>query len=84
MAQKFLSEGKHEDSIPAALHSLKFHISVYGSHSVELVPAFIILAEASLGEFAWNSQEVSVVIAVGGYSNFQRTQEVWGRADCPV
>ncbi|KAJ6656840.1 hypothetical protein lerEdw1_003171 [Lerista edwardsae] len=49
VAQKFLSEGKHEDSIPAALHSLKFHISVYGSHSVELVPAFIILAEASLG-----------------------------------
>ncbi|XP_066493261.1 zinc finger MYND domain-containing protein 12 isoform X2 [Tiliqua scincoides] len=49
IAQKFLSEGKHEDAIPSALHSLKFNISVYGSCSVELVPAFIILAEASLG-----------------------------------
>lgn len=49
IAQKFLSEGKHEDAIPSALHSLKFTISVYGNCSVQLVPAFIILAEASLG-----------------------------------
>ncbi|KAF7237586.1 Zinc finger MYND domain-containing protein 12 [Varanus komodoensis] len=48
-AQNFLFEGKHEDAIPAALHSLKFSISVYGSNSVELVPAYLILAEASLG-----------------------------------
>ncbi|XP_020636810.3 zinc finger MYND domain-containing protein 12 isoform X1 [Pogona vitticeps] len=49
VAQNFLFEGKHEDAIPAALHSLKFSISVYGSDSVELVPAYLILAEASLG-----------------------------------
>ncbi|XP_077167228.1 zinc finger MYND domain-containing protein 12 isoform X2 [Paroedura picta] len=48
-AQKFLFEGKHEDAIPAALHSLKFTISVHGWNSGELVPAYLMLAEASLG-----------------------------------
>ncbi|XP_060114827.1 zinc finger MYND domain-containing protein 12 [Heteronotia binoei] len=49
VAQKFLFEGKHEDAIPAALHSLKFTISVYGLNSSEVVPAYLMLAEASLG-----------------------------------
>ncbi|XP_060614672.2 zinc finger MYND domain-containing protein 12 [Anolis sagrei] len=49
IAQNYLFEGKHEDAIPAALHSLKFSISVHGSDSVELVPQYLILAEASLG-----------------------------------
>ncbi|KAL8198591.1 UNVERIFIED_CONTAM: hypothetical protein K2H54_017031 [Gekko kuhli] len=49
VAQKFLFEGKHEDAIPAALHSLKFTISVHGWDSIELVPAYLMLAEASLG-----------------------------------
>ncbi|XP_042334206.1 zinc finger MYND domain-containing protein 12 [Sceloporus undulatus] len=49
IAQNYLFEGKHEEAIPASLHSLKFSISVYGSDSVELVPAYLILAEASLG-----------------------------------
>ncbi|XP_006023288.1 zinc finger MYND domain-containing protein 12 [Alligator sinensis] len=49
VAQKFLYEGKHEEAIPAALHSLRFSISIYGSNSVKLVPAYLILAEASTG-----------------------------------
>nr|XP_056721343.1 zinc finger MYND domain-containing protein 12 [Euleptes europaea] len=49
VAQKFLYEGKHEDAIPAALHSLKFAVSVHGLNSGELVPAYLMLAEASLG-----------------------------------
>ncbi|CAI5782630.1 finger MYND domain-containing 12 [Podarcis lilfordi] len=49
VAQNFLLEGKHEDAIPAALHSLKFSISVHSSNAVELVPAYLILAEAGLG-----------------------------------
>ncbi|XP_063173388.1 zinc finger MYND domain-containing protein 12 [Candoia aspera] len=48
-AQNFLSEGNHEDAIPAALHSLKFTIGIYGPNSVELVPRYLILAETSLG-----------------------------------
>lgn len=51
VAQKLLFEGKHEEAIPAALHYLKFTVSVYGLNSGELVPAYLILAEASLGEF---------------------------------
>ncbi|ELV12367.1 Zinc finger MYND domain-containing protein 12 [Tupaia chinensis] len=49
VAQKYLFEGKHEDAVPAALHSLRFRMNVYGLSSVELVPAYLLLAEASLG-----------------------------------
>nr|XP_032654393.1 zinc finger MYND domain-containing protein 12 isoform X2 [Chelonoidis abingdonii] len=49
VAQKFVFEGKHEEAIPAALHSLHFSIDTCGPDSVELVPAYLILAEASTG-----------------------------------
>ncbi|XP_008065367.1 zinc finger MYND domain-containing protein 12 isoform X1 [Carlito syrichta] len=49
VAQKYLFEGKHEDAVPAALHSLRFRMNVHGLDSVELVPAYLLLAEASLG-----------------------------------
>ncbi|XP_036035660.1 zinc finger MYND domain-containing protein 12 isoform X1 [Onychomys torridus] len=49
VAQKYLFEGKHEDAVPAALHSLRFRMNVHGLSSVELVPAYLLLAEASLG-----------------------------------
>ncbi|OBS78812.1 hypothetical protein A6R68_18802 [Neotoma lepida] len=48
VAQKYLFEGKHEDAVPAALHSLRFRMNVHGLSSVELVPAYLLLAEASL------------------------------------
>ncbi|XP_004679509.1 PREDICTED: zinc finger MYND domain-containing protein 12 isoform X1 [Condylura cristata] len=49
VAQKYLFEGKHKDAVPAALHSLRFRMNVYGLSSVELVPAYLLLAEACLG-----------------------------------
>ncbi|KAF4021919.1 hypothetical protein G4228_013413 [Cervus hanglu yarkandensis] len=49
VAQKYIFEGKHEDAVPAALHSLRFRMNVHGLSSVELVPAYLLLAEASLG-----------------------------------
>ncbi|KAM5266639.1 zinc finger MYND domain-containing protein 12 isoform 2-T2 [Hipposideros larvatus] len=49
VAQKYLFEGKHEEAVPAALHSLRFRKNVHGLSSVELVPAYLLLAEASLG-----------------------------------
>ncbi|XP_060062081.1 zinc finger MYND domain-containing protein 12 isoform X3 [Erinaceus europaeus] len=49
VAQKYLFEGKHEAAVPAALHSLRFRMNVHGLSSVELVPAYLLLAEASLG-----------------------------------
>ncbi|XP_006887624.1 PREDICTED: zinc finger MYND domain-containing protein 12-like [Elephantulus edwardii] len=49
VAQKYLFEGKHEEAVPAALHSLRFRMNVHGLSSVELVPAYLLLSEASLG-----------------------------------
>ncbi|KAM9176148.1 zinc finger MYND domain-containing protein 12, partial [Mergus octosetaceus] len=48
-AQKFLWDGKHEKAMPAALHALRFSTEVYGSSSVQLVPAYLLLAEACIG-----------------------------------
>ncbi|XP_064611450.1 zinc finger MYND domain-containing protein 12-like [Liolophura sinensis] len=47
--QKLLFEGKHEQALPAALQSLRFSIDVYGLASIELVPSYLILGEASIG-----------------------------------
>ncbi|XP_029803858.1 zinc finger MYND domain-containing protein 12 [Suricata suricatta] len=49
VGQKYLFEGKHEAAVPAALHSLRFRMNVFGLSSVQLVPAYLLLAEASLG-----------------------------------
>ncbi|KFV18020.1 Zinc finger MYND domain-containing protein 12, partial [Tauraco erythrolophus] len=48
-AREFLSEGKHREAIPAALHALRFGAEVYGWSSAQLVPAYLLLAEASAG-----------------------------------
>ncbi|NXK52031.1 ZMY12 protein, partial [Chauna torquata] len=48
-AQKFILDGEHEKAIPAALHALRFSTEVYGSSSVQLVPAYLLLAEAYIG-----------------------------------
>lgn len=49
VGQKLLFEGKHEQAVPAAMQSLRFSIEVYGIASVELVPSYLILGEASIG-----------------------------------
>merc|ERR1712203_250324 len=48
-AQKFLVQGKYELAVPGALQSLKFAIEVYGSEATDLVPSYLLLAEANLG-----------------------------------
>ncbi|XP_076451715.1 zinc finger MYND domain-containing protein 12-like [Babylonia areolata] len=47
--QKLLFEGKHEQAVPAAMQSLRFAIDVHGIASIELVPSYLILGEASIG-----------------------------------
>ena len=49
--QKLLFEGKYDRVVPAALESLKFSIEVYGLSSIELVPSYLILGEASIGKY---------------------------------
>ena len=36
--------------VPGALQSLRFSLSVYGEGHIELVPAYLLLAEANLGK----------------------------------
>ena len=48
--QKLLFEGKHEQAVPAAMQSLRFAIDVHGLASIELVPSYLILGEASIGK----------------------------------
>ncbi|XP_002731142.1 zinc finger MYND domain-containing protein 12-like [Saccoglossus kowalevskii] len=47
--QKLLFEGKHSQAVPAAMQSLRFSIDVHGLNSIELVPSYLILGEASIG-----------------------------------
>ncbi|NXX47054.1 ZMY12 protein, partial [Tricholaema leucomelas] len=44
-AQQLVLEGKPKEAEPAALCALRFSTQVYGSGSVQLVPAYITLAE---------------------------------------
>ncbi|NXD29939.1 ZMY12 protein, partial [Spelaeornis formosus] len=48
-AQGFVWEGKPLEAIPAALQALRFSSRVFGSGSVQLVPIYLLLAEASTG-----------------------------------
>lgn len=49
--QKLLFEGKHDQAVPAAMQSLRFAIDVHGIASIELVPSYLILGEASIGSY---------------------------------
>ncbi|NXA43156.1 ZMY12 protein, partial [Eudromia elegans] len=47
-AQKFLLEGEPARAIPAGLQALRFSLRVYGARSVDVVPAYLLLAEACM------------------------------------
>nr|CAB3267962.1 zinc finger MYND domain-containing protein 12 [Phallusia mammillata] len=49
IGQKLLFDGKHNQAVPAAVQSLRFSIDVHGLNSVNLVPSYLILGEASIG-----------------------------------
>lgn len=50
VAQRKLSEGKHQDALPAAQFCLRCSIDVHGPSSVQMVPAYLLLADANMGE----------------------------------
>lgn len=50
MAQSKLSDRKHQEALPGAQVYLRCSIDVYGPSTVELVPAYLLLAEANMGE----------------------------------
>mmetsp|Transcript_56353 Transcript_56353/g.132101 ORF Transcript_56353/g.132101 Transcript_56353/m.132101 type:complete len:363 (-) Transcript_56353:201-1289(-) len=48
-AHRFLVQARYELAVPGALQALKFAIEIYGKEAVELVAAYLLLAEANLG-----------------------------------
>jgi len=48
-ASKFLVRGQFELAIPGALQALRFSHELFGERSIELVPSYLLLAEANLG-----------------------------------
>ncbi|KAJ8264915.1 hypothetical protein COCON_G00140140 [Conger conger] len=49
VAEKKLFEKRHKESLPAALLSLHSAMDIYGTSGVQLVPAYLLLAEANIG-----------------------------------
>nr|XP_015192343.1 PREDICTED: zinc finger MYND domain-containing protein 12 [Lepisosteus oculatus] len=48
-AQKKLFEGKHQEAVPAALLSLRCCVEIHGTSALQLVPSYLLLAEACTG-----------------------------------
>jgi len=48
--RRFLHEGEHALAIPAALEALKFLTELHGGAHIQLTPAYLILAEAAIGQ----------------------------------
>ncbi|CAL1605786.1 unnamed protein product [Knipowitschia caucasica] len=49
VAEGKLAEGKPEEALPAGQTFLRFSVDVFGSCSMELIPAHLLLAEAHIG-----------------------------------
>jgi hypothetical protein len=49
VAQKNLVQGNFDLAIPGAMQSLKHSKDIYGPDAAEIVPAYLLLAEAYLG-----------------------------------
>ncbi|KAJ1165534.1 hypothetical protein NDU88_005960 [Pleurodeles waltl] len=60
-AERLLGSGKHSQALPAAMHALRFGIALHGLRSLQLVSAYLLLAEAStgLGEFTQAEEYLS-------------------------
>ena len=56
-------KGQFEFAIPAAQYALRFGTSVYGEGSVELVPAYLLIAEANLGLARYRQAEEQLTLA---------------------
>jgi tetratricopeptide (TPR) repeat protein len=62
-AANLLARGQYQLSIPGALQSMAFIKDVHGDQSVELVPAYLLLAEANLGLRRYKSAEEYLSLA---------------------
>lgn len=49
VAEGKLSEGKHQEAMPAGQTCLRFSIDVFGPSTIQLVPSYLLLSEANMG-----------------------------------
>ena len=48
-AEAHLSQGQFEAAIPVALEAMTLSVELYGKESIDVVPCYLLLAEANLG-----------------------------------
>ncbi len=62
-AHKKLFQGEYDLAIPAALQALRISMEIYGQDSLELVPSYLLLGEASIGLKEYNQAEEYLSLA---------------------
>jgi len=62
-AASHVVKGQFELAIPAAQYALRFGTSIHGDGSVELVPSYLLLAEANLGLARYRQAEEQLTLA---------------------
>ena len=62
-AANLLARGQFSLSIPGALQAMKLAKDVHGENSIELVPTYLLLAEANLGLKRWKAAEEFLSLA---------------------
>lgn len=48
-AEAYLSQGQFESAIPVALAAMQLSVELFGKESIDIVPCYLLLAEANLG-----------------------------------
>ncbi|XP_078529978.1 zinc finger MYND domain-containing protein 12 [Lissotriton helveticus] len=56
-AERLLVSGRYSQAQPAAMHALRFGIVVHGLRSLQLVPAYLLLAETATGMGVYSQAE---------------------------
>ena len=62
-AASHVVKGQFELAIPAAQYALRFGTSIYGEGSAELVPSYLLIAEANLGLARYRQAEEQLTLA---------------------
>lgn len=79
-ASRHIVQGHFDLAVPAATYSLRFATSAYGAGKLQLVPAYLYLAEAYLGSTQYRKAEEFLTLAnwsllkTSGASNALRSQ----------
>eukprot|EP01052_Picozoa_sp_SAG31_P023900 SAG31_NODE_1999_length_6695_cov_2.926774_5_plen_470_part_00 len=76
-AEACLSQGLFEEAIPGAQQALQLSIDLYGKESIDVVPCYLLLAEANLGALPCGWAIISCLLSrLLGYHQDQRLAAV--------